>query len=93
MSPAATLQRRSPAGPKAEQRVRDILPDEADALLQGRVAFFNVWKPLYQRVEELPLPLNTSSKRVAASSPPSREIPVPQLGACGLMDFSTQLRL
>ena len=37
------------------QRVRDILPDEADTLLQGRVAFFNVWKPLYQRVEELPL--------------------------------------
>lgn len=37
------------------QRVRDILPEEADALLQRRVAFFNVWKPLYQRVEELPL--------------------------------------
>lgn len=37
------------------QRVRDIVPDEAEALLQRRVAFFNVWKPLYQRVEELPL--------------------------------------
>ncbi len=37
------------------QRVRDILPDEADALLSRRVAFFNVWKPLYRRVEELPL--------------------------------------
>ena len=37
------------------QRVRDILPDEADALLQRRVAFYNVWKPLYRRVEELPL--------------------------------------
>jgi hypothetical protein len=37
------------------QRVRDLLPDEADALLQRRVAFFNVWKPLYRRVEELPL--------------------------------------
>ena len=37
------------------QRVRDILPDEADGLLQGRVAFFNVWKPLYETVEELPL--------------------------------------
>jgi hypothetical protein len=23
--------------------------------LQGRVAFFNVWKPLYNRVDELPL--------------------------------------
>jgi hypothetical protein len=37
------------------QRVRDLLPDEADVLLRRRVAFFNVWKPLYRRVEELPL--------------------------------------
>lgn len=39
------------------QRVRDIVPDEAEALLQRRVAFYNVWKPLYRRVEELPLAL------------------------------------
>jgi hypothetical protein len=37
------------------QRVRDILGREAEPLLQGRVAFYNLWKPLYQRVEELPL--------------------------------------
>ena len=37
------------------QRVRDLLPAEAEALLQRRVAFYNVWKPLYRRVEELPL--------------------------------------
>ncbi len=37
------------------QRVRDVLPAEAEQLLQRRVAFFNVWKPLYRRVEELPL--------------------------------------
>jgi hypothetical protein len=37
------------------QRVRDILPGEADELLSRRVAFYNVWKPLYRRVEELPL--------------------------------------
>lgn len=37
------------------QRVRDIVPDAADELLQRRVAFYNVWKPLYRRVEELPL--------------------------------------
>lgn len=37
------------------QRVRDIVPDDAEALLQRRVAFYNVWKPLYARVEELPL--------------------------------------
>jgi hypothetical protein len=37
------------------QRVRDLFPAEAEQLLQRRVAFFNVWKPLYRRVEELPL--------------------------------------
>lgn len=37
------------------QRVKDIMGDKADALLSGRVAFFNVWKPLYETVEELPL--------------------------------------
>ena len=37
------------------QRVRDILPDEAEQLLGRRVAFYNVWKPLFETVEELPL--------------------------------------
>jgi hypothetical protein len=43
------------------QRVRDIVPDEADELLKGRVAFYNVWKPLYARVEELPLAMCDAS--------------------------------
>ncbi|WP_293660031.1 CmcJ/NvfI family oxidoreductase [Rhodoferax sp. OV413] len=43
------------------QRVRDILPDEAEDLLKGRVVFFNVWKPLYRRVEELPLAMCDAS--------------------------------
>lgn len=37
------------------QRVKDILPAEAETLLKGRVAFYNVWKPLSDPVEELPL--------------------------------------
>jgi len=37
------------------QRVRDIMKDEAEELLKGRVAFFNVWKPFCEKVEELPL--------------------------------------
>jgi hypothetical protein len=36
-------------------RVRQVLPDEADALLGRRVAFYNFWKPLKRRVEEKPL--------------------------------------
>ena len=37
------------------QRVRDCFPEEAEYLLGRRVAFYNVWKPLYNQVEELPL--------------------------------------
>ena len=36
-------------------RVRQLLPDEAEALLQRRVAFYNFWKPFRSRVEEKPL--------------------------------------
>jgi hypothetical protein len=36
-------------------RVRDIVPEDAEDLLTRRVAFYNLWKPLYRRVEELPL--------------------------------------
>lgn len=37
------------------QRVRDVVPQDADELLKGRVAFYNVWKPLTTQVQELPL--------------------------------------
>jgi len=43
------------------QRVYDVLPDDATTLLQSRVAFYNVWKPLYSRVEELPLAMCDAS--------------------------------
>jgi hypothetical protein len=43
------------------QRVRDIVPQEAEALLQRRVAFYNVWKSLYSKVEELPLAMCDAS--------------------------------
>lgn len=36
-------------------RVRQLLKDEAEDLLSQRVAFFNVWKPIHQVVEERPL--------------------------------------
>jgi hypothetical protein len=36
-------------------RVRQLLPEEADELLNRRVAFYNLWKPLNGRVEEKPL--------------------------------------
>ena len=37
------------------QRVRDLLPDEADELLKGRVQVINLWRPIKGPVQELPL--------------------------------------
>ena len=37
------------------QRVRDILPDEADELLKGRFAIIQVWRPIRHPVETHPL--------------------------------------
>src|SRR5262249_19177072 len=37
------------------QRVRDILPNEADELLRGRFAIIQVWRPIRLPVESFPL--------------------------------------
>jgi hypothetical protein len=39
------------------QRVRDLLGDEAEALLRGRFAVINLWRPISGPVEESPLAL------------------------------------
>ncbi|HEY0990809.1 MAG TPA: CmcJ/NvfI family oxidoreductase [Kofleriaceae bacterium] len=39
------------------QRVRDVLPDEADALLQHRFAIIQVWRPIHRPVQRNPLGL------------------------------------
>ncbi len=39
----------------APQRVRDILPDEAETLLKGRFAIIQVWRPIRHPVESFPL--------------------------------------
>jgi hypothetical protein len=39
----------------APQRVRDVLPDEADDLLRGRFAIIQVWRPIRHPVETHPL--------------------------------------
>ena len=48
------------------QRVQDIMGAQTDELLNSRVAFYNVWKPLYRRVEELPLAMCDASTHDAA---------------------------
>jgi hypothetical protein len=37
------------------QRVRDVLPDEADDLLRGRVQIINLWRPIRGPVRDFPL--------------------------------------
>jgi hypothetical protein len=41
----------------APQRVRDLLPDEAEALLARRYVFINVWRPIGHTVIDTPLAL------------------------------------
>ncbi len=53
--PAVLLVHSDYTAKSAQQRVRDVMGDRAEELLSRRVAFYNVWKPLYETVEELPL--------------------------------------
>jgi hypothetical protein len=39
----------------AVQRIRDLLPDEAEALLRRRYAYINIWRPIVGPLEHLPL--------------------------------------
>jgi hypothetical protein len=37
------------------QRVRDLLPDEAEQLLRGRVQIINLWRPIRGPLRDMPL--------------------------------------
>jgi hypothetical protein len=37
------------------QRVRDLLPDDAEALLRGRVQIINLWRPIRGPLHDMPL--------------------------------------
>jgi hypothetical protein len=37
------------------QRVHDLLPDEAEELLKGRVQVINLWRPLFSPLQDAPL--------------------------------------
>ena len=39
----------------AAQRIRDLLPDEAEQLLKRRYAYVNVWRPIIGPLEDMPL--------------------------------------
>jgi len=48
------------------QRVRDLMGDEAEALLKNRFVFINVWRPIRGPVEEAPLAVcDAKSMRLA----------------------------
>ena len=56
----------------APQRVRDILPDEAEALLSRRFAIVQVWRPIRYPVETFPLAMadDLVARQVAVGLPP-----------------------
>ena len=47
------------------QRVRDLLPDEAEELLKGRVQVINLWRPIFTPLQDAPLAV-CDSRTVAA---------------------------
>jgi hypothetical protein len=44
-------------GRSGPQRVRDLLPDEAEELLKGRVQVINLWRPIKGPLQDAPLAL------------------------------------
>jgi hypothetical protein len=42
-------------GKSGPQRVRDLLPDDAEELLRGRVQVINLWRPLFGPLQDAPL--------------------------------------
>jgi hypothetical protein len=53
------------------QRVRDLLPDEADQLLKGRVQVINLWRPIRGPVLDSPLAVCDASTVAAKDLVPS----------------------
>jgi hypothetical protein len=51
----------------APQRVRDILPDEAEQLLQRRFAIIQAWRPINHPVETYPLAMTLSPQDMIVS--------------------------
>lgn len=53
------------------QRVRDLLPAEAEALLKGRVQVINFWRPIHHPVYDAPLAVCDAKTVAAADLVPS----------------------
>jgi hypothetical protein len=60
----------------APHRVRDLFGEEADALLERRFAFINVWRPIRHRAEDWPLAL-ADARSVAQADLVSTDIVYP----------------
>src|SRR5262249_18593633 len=59
------------------QRVRDLLPDEADKLLQRRFAIVQVWRPIRHPVESFPLAI-CHARSISTDGFLVRERPYPE---------------
>lgn len=76
----------------APQRVRDLVPDEADRLLAKRFAFINVWRPIADTVRDAPLALCDAQSVAARDLVPADLIYTDRTGEIYYTTFNTRHR-
>ena len=70
------------------QRVRDLLPEEADDLLSRRFAIINVWRPIGRPVETAPLALCDARTIAGDQLVPTERRTAERVGEVQLMTYS-----
>jgi hypothetical protein len=74
------------------QRVRDLLPDEADALLRGRVQVINLWRPIRGPLQDAPLAV-ADARSVAPGDLVGQDLVYPErVGETYAVTFNPQHR-
>ena len=76
----------------AVQRVRDVLPDEADRLLKRRVEFVNVWRPIARPVFDAPLAMCDARSVASADLVPANLIYNDRVGEIFYLTYNPQHR-
>jgi hypothetical protein len=76
----------------APQRVRDLMPDEAEELLKNRYAFINVWRPIKGPVMDTPLGVCDAESIVERDFKETDLIYSDRIGEIYLVTFSANHR-
>jgi len=76
----------------APQRVRDLLPLEADSLLKNRFAVINVWRPIHGPVRESPLAVCDAASMIQRDFVPQNLIYRDRVGEVYSVSYSANHR-